>query len=82
MHAPAHHELSLPLDAVTNAAFPYERQVAEARRYLAARGITQPRSLYGASRPRAALQAALASRFETQRAANDAVRREPSGTAA
>jgi hypothetical protein len=45
-------DVTLPPQAVANSEFPYERQVASARRFLAARGITEVRPLYGAKFPR------------------------------
>ncbi len=53
-------DVTLPPQAVANSEFPYERQVASARRFLAARGITEVRPLYGAKFPRTDVPASAA----------------------
>lgn len=67
-------ELTLPPQVVANTGFPYEQKAAGARRFLAERGITQVRGLYG--RPRATNARArllwAASGLPAPDAANDA----------
>lgn len=41
------HALTLPPQAVANPEFPYAPQLDSARRFLAARGITQVHAVYG-----------------------------------
>ena len=45
------HDLTLPPEAVANGVYPFDAQLSEARRYLASRGITEVRALYGTARP-------------------------------
>ncbi len=47
MHADDVHVLTLPPQAAANAEFPLAERLAAARRYLSARGIAQPRPVYG-----------------------------------
>jgi hypothetical protein len=41
------HDLTLPAQLVANAGFPYDAELAAARRFLAQRGITGVRPIYG-----------------------------------
>ena len=41
------HALTLPVQVVVNASFPYDAKLAAARRFLKQRGITQVRPIYG-----------------------------------
>jgi hypothetical protein len=65
-------ELTLPLHAVANPTFAFDRQLASAREFLAARGIVEVRPLYGLAT--AARQPGLqtVARLQVARAANDA----------
>lgn len=74
MHARELHDLTLPPQAVANSDYPYDRKIADARRFLAERGITEIRPIYSgrpADRPaqveRAAIRAA-ARWFDARRA--------------
>jgi hypothetical protein len=66
-------EFTLPLHAVANPAFAFDRQVARAREFLTARGIDGVRPVYGlataSKRPR--IRTAV-TRLPVVRAANDA----------
>jgi hypothetical protein len=65
MHARELFDVTLPPQAVANNAYPYERQVADARRFLAERGITEVRPIYLGRPANGPLHAATA----TERAA-------------
>lgn len=75
MHPTPDSTLSLPLQAVTNPAFPYDARLEHARRFLASRGITAVRPVYGARSKSPTLNDRLGARpttrFDGQRAAND-----------
>jgi hypothetical protein len=81
MHPTDDPTLSLPLQAVTNPAFPYESRLEHARRFLASRGITAVRPVYGARSKSPTLNDRLgarpATRFDGHRAANDDDRAHP-----
>ncbi len=47
MHAPDDIGVTLPPQAVANAGFPYDAKLADARSFLASRGITSVRPVYG-----------------------------------
>jgi hypothetical protein len=66
-------ELMLPLHAVANPAFAFDRQVASARAFLAARGIVEVRPVYGldAGPSRSSVRTAV-TQMPAVRAANDA----------
>ncbi len=71
MRAYQPHDLLLPPDVVANAASPYEARIDAARRFLAARGITEVRPVYGHRAVTGRARARLA-RLDTAAAANDA----------
>lgn len=75
MHPTHDSTLSLPLQAVTNPAFPYDARIEQARRFLASRGITAVRPVYGARSKSPTLNDRLGARpatsFDGHRAAND-----------
>lgn len=69
-------ELTLPPQAVANATFAYDRQLADARRFLSERGIHAVRPVYGsAGLPKPGTVRTNVSRFEVRHAANDAADR-------
>lgn len=63
--------LNLPTEAIANPAFPHAARVEQARRFLAARGITDVRPVYGTRAKVRTLNARLASALDVQGASND-----------
>lgn len=51
MQARESHDLTLPPQAVVNDDYPYDGKIAAARRFLAERGITEVRPIYGSGAP-------------------------------
>jgi hypothetical protein len=71
MKTPDTSTLLIPTQAVTNPAFPHDARLDRARAFLASRGITSVRPVYGTRARAVTLNARLASAVGVPRAAND-----------
>lgn len=76
MHPREPFELTLPPQAVANAAYAFDEKLATARRFLSDRGIHEVRPVYGSAAPRGPRTVrTIVSRFRVHPAANDGARR-------